>query len=99
METFVYIIQSQFDGSYYIGTSANPQERLMKHNRPHKGYTARKQPWKLVLKTAFENKSEALKYEKFLKKQKSKVFIENLILRNQLKNSLAENKTSSSSEG
>ncbi|MGY6523206.1 MAG: GIY-YIG nuclease family protein [Mongoliitalea sp.] len=41
MTFFVYIIQSLKDKSYYIGVSSNPEERLLKHNRPHKGYTAR----------------------------------------------------------
>jgi putative endonuclease len=43
----VYILQSEMDGSYYVGSSADPVDRLAKHNRPHKGYTASKQPWKL----------------------------------------------------
>ncbi|MFC5623314.1 GIY-YIG nuclease family protein [Algoriphagus winogradskyi] len=42
MEFFTYILQSEKDGSFYIGSSQDPAERLKKHNRMHSGYTARK---------------------------------------------------------
>ncbi|WP_339708414.1 GIY-YIG nuclease family protein [Algoriphagus aquimarinus] len=42
MDFFTYILQSEKDGSFYIGTSHDPYERLKKHNRMHGGYTARK---------------------------------------------------------
>ncbi|GHB28517.1 GIY-YIG nuclease family protein [Mongoliitalea lutea] len=70
MAFFVYIIQSVKDNSFYIGVSSNPEERLLKHNRPHKGYTARKQPWILVYTEAFATKTKALKRENFIKAQK-----------------------------
>ena len=76
---YVYIIQSQLDQSYYIGYSADPESRLIKHNKANKGYTARKKPWQLVYTKGYETKAEALKREKFIKAQKSRVFIEKLI--------------------
>jgi putative endonuclease len=79
MVFFVYILQSLKDRSFYVGVSQNPEERLEKHNRPHKGYTGRKQPWVLVYTETFPTKTEALKRENFIKAQKSRVFIENLI--------------------
>ncbi|EOZ98268.1 hypothetical protein A33Q_0922 [Indibacter alkaliphilus LW1] len=79
MVFFVYILQSLKDRSFYVGVSHNPEERLEKHNRPHKGYTGRKQPWVLVYTETFPTKTEALKRENFIKAQKSRVFIENLI--------------------
>ncbi len=36
-------------------------------------------PWKLVYEENFENKSEAIKREKFLKKQRNKKFYQSLI--------------------
>ncbi|MBW3468249.1 hypothetical protein EGN73_10540 [Arthrospiribacter ruber] len=42
MVFFVYILQSLKDKSFYVGVSHNPEERLEKHNRHHKGYTGRK---------------------------------------------------------
>jgi putative endonuclease len=43
------------------------------------GYTAKKQPWQLVYCEGFEDKTEALKRENFLKRQKSKDFILRLV--------------------
>ncbi|HMQ46872.1 MAG TPA: GIY-YIG nuclease family protein [Saprospiraceae bacterium] len=37
----VYILQSEMDDSYYVGFSADPVDRLAKHNRLHQGYTDR----------------------------------------------------------
>ncbi|WP_373398848.1 GIY-YIG nuclease family protein [Algoriphagus halophilus] len=76
---YTYIIQSLKDQSFYIGYSKDPEARLVKHNGHHKGYTSRKQPWKLVWKEKFSSKSEAFEKEKFLKKQKSKAFLLELI--------------------
>ena len=76
---FLYIIQSEMDGSFYIGYSANPTNRLNKHNTAKSGYTSRKKPWVLVYTEEFKTKSEAIRREKFIKAQKSKVFIEKLI--------------------
>jgi putative endonuclease len=79
MEYYLYIIQSQKDSSYYIGSSEDPEKRLEKHNLPHKGYTGKKQPWLLVYTETFPTKTEALKRERYLKRMKSKDFIINLI--------------------
>ncbi|WP_296700015.1 GIY-YIG nuclease family protein [Algoriphagus sp.] len=79
MSYYTYIIQSKKDLSFYIGSCQDPQERLLKHNGKHNGYTARKQPWKLVWIELYKSKSEAFKREKYLKKQKSKLFLEKLI--------------------
>ncbi|RZS97737.1 GIY-YIG nuclease family protein [Cecembia calidifontis] len=76
---FVYIIESEADGTFYIGVSSDPEKRLERHNLPHKGFTSRKRPWKLVYKEKFCDKSEALKRERFLKGQKSRQFLLSLI--------------------
>lgn len=76
---FTYIIQSKKDGSFYVGYSENPEKRLEKHNNAKTGYTSRKQPWQLVYTEEFKTKTEALKREKFIKNQKSRDFIINLI--------------------
>ncbi|MDF2159305.1 GIY-YIG nuclease family protein [Algoriphagus sp. CAU 1675] len=79
MDFYVYILKSERDGSLYVGSSQNPEDRLLKHNRAHKGYTARKRPWKIVHVEKYETKSEALTRERFIKRQKSAVFIKELI--------------------
>jgi putative endonuclease len=79
MPHFIYILQSLKDNSFYIGSSQDPEERLIKHNKANTGYTARKKPWKIVYVEKFESKTEALKREKFLKAQKNSLFYISLI--------------------
>jgi len=76
---FVYIIQSELDSSFYIGYSRDVTRRLEKHNTATKGYTARKKPWIVRYTEELNTKTEALKRERFLKRQKSKSFIQSLI--------------------
>ena len=79
MGYFLYILQSEKDGSFYIGSSENPLTRLEKHNRPHSGYTGRKQPWKIVYTEEYASKTEAQKRENYIKRMKSKEYILKLI--------------------
>ena len=74
----VYILQSLVDGSYYIGYTKNLNKRLIQHNKARTGYTARKIPWKLIYYESFEDKSAAIKRERFLKNQKSHDFLNRL---------------------
>ncbi len=66
---YVYIIQSEVDGTFYKGYSTNYLQRLEEHNSGLSQYTSRKTPWKLVYVEEFVSKTEALKREKMLKKQ------------------------------
>ncbi|WP_051473879.1 GIY-YIG nuclease family protein [Aquimarina macrocephali] len=75
----VYIIQSLKDDSFYIGYSANIEERISKHNNGNSRYTSKKIPWRLVYTEEFSSKSDAIKRERFLKKQKNRNFYLRLI--------------------
>jgi putative endonuclease len=79
LKYFVYIIQSQKDLSFYIGYTNNLQNRLREHNEGTTRYTSKKRPWKLVYNEEYQDKTEAIKREKFLKKQKNKEFYTKLI--------------------
>ena len=76
---YVYLLQSDVDSTFYVGYTENLEQRLEQH--PHVGskYTRRKVPWKLVYFEQFETKSEALKRELFLKKQRNKEFYQRLV--------------------
>ena len=76
---YVYIIQSQFDSTFYIGYSENIEERLKEHNFGRTNYTSKKRPWSLVYFEEFENKTDAIRRELFLKRQKNKEFYQRLI--------------------
>ncbi len=79
MTYFIYILRSEMDGSFYVGYTANLEARVWEHNEGRTGYTSKKRPWQLVYSEQFENKTDALKREKFIKAQKSKSFIQALI--------------------
>ena len=76
---FVYILQSEFDDSFYIGYTSNLERRLEEHNSGKSRYTSKKKPWQLKYYEEFESKSDAIKREIFLKKQKNRTFYEKLI--------------------
>ena len=76
---FIYIIQSEYDGSYYIGHTSDIQKRITVHNSGTTRYTSKKMPWKLVYSEMFNSKSDAIKRESFLKKQRNINFYNKLI--------------------
>ena len=51
----------------------------MEHNVGRTNYTSKKRPRHLVYVEEFENKTDALKRELFLKRQKNKEFYQRLI--------------------
>ncbi len=58
---FVYIIYSQKLDKYYIGFSADIEDRIAKHNRKSKGFSNLGRPWILVYSEAFDSKKKAMK--------------------------------------
>jgi putative endonuclease len=75
----VYILQSAKDDSYYIGYTEDLETRLKEHNEGSTRYTRHKRPWQLVYQEEFNSKTEAIKRERFLKKQKNREFYRKLI--------------------
>lgn len=76
----VYILKNPND-KYYIGYTGDINRRLEKHNLGHTKSTKNKGVWKIAYKEQFETRGQAIKREKYIKKQKSKKFIEELIHR------------------
>ena len=76
---YLYIIQSEKTGKYYIGSCEDINIRLNRHNH---GATPSTKPgiaWKLVYKEEYSTRTEALKREREIKKKKSRKYIEFLI--------------------
>ena len=77
----VYILFSIIKNRYYIGyTGDSMEERLRKHNSDHKGFTGGIGDWEIKYRECFSTKEEAMKREQQIKKWKSRVLIEKLIL-------------------
>jgi len=79
MAYFVYILQSERDGSYYIGHTSNLEDRLKRHNEGRSVYTRAKVPWKLVHQEGFDSRSDAMKREREIKAKKVRDYIEHLV--------------------
>ena len=64
----MYILQSQSNGSLYVGHTNNLLRRLGQHNDVRgKSYTAKRGPWVLVHQEEFSDRSAAMARERFLK--------------------------------
>ena len=79
MAYYLYIIQSEADNSFYIGTTQSLEERFLHHNQGRSKYTMAKRPWQLVYYEKHPDRSGAMKREYAIKRQKSIEFIEALI--------------------
>jgi len=78
---YFYIIYSENLDRYYTGESPNPEYRLNQHNTHYfkKNYTNASSDWVLKLKFKTSTKKDALTLERFIKRMKSKKFIEKVI--------------------
>ncbi len=78
---YLYILHSVSADKYYVGITDDYTRRLKEHNTTDRNtFTKKYRPW--VIAAVFqcgESLSEALKIERFVKRQKSKKFIMQLI--------------------
>jgi len=79
MLCFVYILQSERDGSYYVGHTSNLEQRLRRHNEGRNAYTRAKIPWRLIYQEALPSRGAAMKREKEIKSMKSRDSIVDLV--------------------
>ena len=86
----VYIIYSTSAQKFYIGETGDINERLEKHNSGiyNNAYTAQACDWEIQTVLECENRTIALKIEKHIKSMKSKVYINNLLKYQELKDEL-----------
>lgn len=71
---YVYILQSQKDGSRYFGVTTDLKKRLYQHNAGQTVYSNKKRPYKLIWYSAFVNKEKAYAFEKYLKSSSGYAF-------------------------
>ena len=81
MPFYIYILHSSKSNIYYVGYTDNIERRISEHNNPQRTkFTSKHLPWQL--KCCFEvsdSRSGAMKVEKYIKKQKSRAYVERLI--------------------
>lgn len=79
MQICCYILFSEKLNKYYVGSTSDIERRLAEHNRGKEKFTKTGIPWTLVYTEPFIELTEARRREGFIKKMKSRKFIENLI--------------------
>jgi len=78
-----YILFSKILDTYYVGiTTENVDDRIIKHNTSFYGakYTSKATDWVFFYSISCECNSQMIKIEKHIKKMRSRIYIENLIL-------------------
>ena len=76
----VYILHSEKDKKFYVGSTNDLARRLEEHFRGSEKATKNRRPLKLAYNKEFNTLLEARRWERYIKKQKSRLFIEKLIL-------------------
>lgn len=76
----MYILKSEKNGRYYVGSSINPERRLLeKHNKGLVMATKYLIPWIIVFKQEYKEIKVARQVEYKLKTFKSKVILEKIV--------------------
>jgi putative endonuclease len=79
MSYFLYIIQSDEDGTYYVGSTQDIEARLARHNQGRSNYTRNRGPWEVVYLEEYSRRADAVKREKAIKNRKRRDYIESLV--------------------
>jgi putative endonuclease len=78
---YVYVIYSEKLNRIYTGTTDDLDKRIEQHNSAFypNSFTSKGIPWQLKGSFSFENNLHAYFAESFIKRMKSKIFIEKII--------------------
>ena len=74
----VYVLYSAKHQKHYTGFTSELNKRLLSHNSLGKGWTARYRPWVIIHTKEFEEKNDAMHYEKWLKTGVGRDFIKSI---------------------
>jgi putative endonuclease len=76
---YTYILYSVKLNKYYVGACIDLERRLFEHNIGHSKFTSLGVPWELKYKEHYPTLPDAKKRETYIKKMKSRKYIESLI--------------------
>jgi len=79
MKGYIYLIESVKNFNRYCGSTINPTKRIRQHNNGEVKATKKGIPWKCLLIICIGNITEAKKIEYYIKRQKEKLTIRNII--------------------
>jgi putative endonuclease len=77
---YTYVLESESDGSWYIGFTSNLRDRLERHNKGYVKSTSGKLPWKLIYFEGCLNRKLAIKREKQLKTGFGRAYLKRRLL-------------------
>jgi putative endonuclease len=72
---YVYVLQSEVDGNFYVGYTKDLKLRFEKHNKGYVASTKNRRPLKLIYYEACLNQQDATHREKYLKSYHGRMFI------------------------
>ena len=75
----VYIIYSANSDRFYVGYTSDLVKRIHEHNSGMNTSTANSYDWVVQFSRKFENRIQAVEFENFIKKKKSRKYIQWLI--------------------
>ena len=64
---FIYLLESEKSGVWYVGLSSDPQNRLIQHNLGKSKFTSGHIPWKLLYTEKAGDLKKARAMEKYYK--------------------------------
>ena len=65
---YVYLLESlSCPGQRYVGETAHLKDRLRAHNAGESSHTAKYRPWRVATYIAFSDRSQARRFELYLK--------------------------------
>ncbi len=76
---FVYVIWSGKLRKRYVGSSADPEERLHQHNSGVSRFTSRGVPWVLRYLEQYGTRARAMQRERYLKSGAGRVFLDRVM--------------------
>jgi putative endonuclease len=72
---YVYVLQSEVDGNFYVGFTRDLKLRFEQHQKGKVPSTKSRRPLKLIYYEACLNQVDALRREKYLKTYHGKMYI------------------------
>ncbi|MBI3631739.1 MAG: GIY-YIG nuclease family protein [Candidatus Staskawiczbacteria bacterium] len=82
---FLYILQSEKNGRYYIGSTNNLKRRIIEHNSGKTRSLKYLIPLKIVFSKEYKQEHETKQMEKKLKKFKNRNIIKRIVAEQELK--------------
>ncbi len=76
---YVYVLRSQKDDMFYIGSTNDLKRRLQQHQRGESTFTAKRLPVELLYFEGRTLKEDALRREKYFKTTKGKVTLRHVL--------------------